>query len=156
MLNNLTILTPSVIDIDESKKIGNAFFISPNQPTSVHKAVEQLAYYFKREFEFDFVQYTVYEDKNNPKCDAYLWVDNTWEGPVAIGATVFRFHGDVGAQKKWSMEWVWFHPYYRNKGLLSGAWKNFKKKYGKDYLLEPPLSKAMEAFVKKMKGKENE
>lgn len=156
MIIKTLIETPSVIDIDIGRKIGNCILVHNKQPISIHKAVEQIAYYFKREGEFDFVQYTAYEDKDNPKSDSYIWIDSNFEDTFAVGATNFRFRGDVGQQQRWSMEWVWFHPYYRNKGLLTGAWKAFQKKYGKDFLLEPPLSKAMEAFINKMKGKENE
>ena len=145
------ILAPSVIDINKGQHCGNAYYLHKNQPISIHKAVEQIAYYFKREFKFDFVQYCAYEDKDNSKSDAYIWIDTNWDDTFAVGAANFRFLGDVGQPKKWSLEWVWFHPYYRNQGLLSTAWPYFEKKYGKGFLIEPPLSKSMEAFIKKMK-----
>lgn len=156
MNEKMLIQAPSVIDIDKTKMTGNCIFVHNKQHMSIHKAVEQLAYYFKREFKFDFVQYTAYEDVNNPKSDAYVWIDSNFSDTFAVGAVNFRFLGDVNQPKKWSLEWVWLHPYYRNQGLLSGAWKAFQKKYGKDFLIEPPISKAMACFIKKMNGVENE
>ena len=153
MNERLLILAPSVIDLDKGKKIGNAYFVDKKQPLSIHKAVEQIAYYFKREGNFDFVQYCAYEDRENPNSDAYIWVDSNWDDLFVVGAANFRHLRDKGQSQEWCMEWVWFHPYYRNKGLLSGAWKSFEKKYGNNFQLEPPLSKAMESFVNKMRNK---
>jgi len=153
MKDDLTIYLPSVIDLDQSKAIGNCFIANKNQPVSIHKAIEKLSYYFKNEFNFDYVQYTAFGDMNNAKSQAYIWIDDDWDDTFAVGACCFRFLGDVGQCNKWSLEWIWFHPYYRNKGLLAGAWKSFEKKYGKDFHIQPPLSKGMERFLEKMREK---
>ena len=150
MTSNLIICAPSVIDINRSKKVGNCFLVDKNQPMSIHKAVEQLAYYFKREGRFDFVQYTANEDKNSKNSNAYIWIDTDWEDTFAVGACAFRFLGDVGQIKNWSLQWAWMHPYYRCKGLLTGAWSSFVEYYGKDFDIELPLSHEMECFLKKM------
>ena len=157
MNERMIITAPSVIDLDLSIKVGNCFYVDKKQPSSVYKAIEQLAYYFKREGQFDFVQYSAYEDKNNKNSEVYVWVDEGWEDLFLTGAINFRFKGDIGQSKNWEAEWVWIHPYYRNQGLLSGAWKEFEKKYGKGFRCEPPISKSMEAFLNKVnKGSANE
>jgi hypothetical protein len=150
MKDNLIISTPSVIDMDFNKKIGNFFIVDKKQPISIHKAVEQLAYYFSREFNYDFIQYTAYQDRYNTRSNAYIWIDADWDDTFAIGAANFRFLGDVGQINKWSLDWVWFHPYYRNKGLLTQSWKHFEKKYGKNFHVEPPLSRGMISFLNKI------
>jgi hypothetical protein len=155
MRENLSISMPSVIDLLPGKKLGNAHFVHSNQPISIHKAVEQLAYYFKREGRYDFVQYCTYEDKDNKKSESYIWTDTDWDDKFIVGAINFRFLGDVGQNNEWSLEWVWFHPYYRNRGLLSEAWPHFQKKYGKNFRIEPPLSKAMQRFIDKMNPSES-
>lgn len=155
MNEKMLIEAPCVVDIDKGKQLANCIFVHNKQPMSIHLAVEQLAYYFQREFNYDFIQYTAYEDKENPKSNAYIWIDSDFYGTFAIGAIVFRFLTDAHQPKKWSLEWVWFHPYYRNKGLLTAAWKSFQKKYGKDFLIEPPTSKAMDAFLIKMKAQDS-
>lgn len=149
-INNLIITTPSVIDINKTKKIGSCYLVDKDQPESVCRAVEKLSHYFKREFHYDYNQYTAYEDKESKLVRAYIWIDSDWEDTFAVGACGFRFLGDVNQIKNWSFQWGWFHPYYRNRGLLSAAWPSFVKKFGKDFHVEPPISKAMEDFLKKM------
>lgn len=150
MNNNLMILAPSVIDINKNEKVGNCFLLDKTQPMSIHKAVEQLSYYFKREGRFDFVQYTANENIDNLNSHAYIWIEEEWDDTVAIGACEFRFLGDVDQIKNWSLQWIWMHPYYRGKGLLSGAWPSFVEYYGKNFHVEPPLSREMKYFLKKM------
>src|SRR4029079_2470441 len=117
MKNNLIIEAPSVIDLNRNRKFANCFIVDKSQPESIAKAVEQLGYYIKREGGFDFVQYVAYEDRDSAKVNAYIWVDTDWEDTFAVGAAGFRFLGDVGQINDWSLQWVWFHPYYRCKGL---------------------------------------
>lgn len=150
MKSNLIIEAPSVIDLNRNKKFANCFIVDDKQPKSIAKAVEQLAYYFKREGRFDFVQYVAYEDRDSARVNAYIWIDTDWDDTFAVGAAGFRFLGDVGQVNNWSLQWVWFHPYYRCKGLLSGAWEAFVNRYGKDFHIELPLSYEMECFLKKM------
>ena len=153
MRNDLLIESPSVIDINKKDKFGSCYLVDKNQPMSIHKAVEQLAYYFKREGAFDFVQYTANEDRHNKNSKAYIWIDTDWDDTFAVGACEFRFLGDVDQIKDWSLQWVWMHPYYRCKGLLTQAWPHFIKQYGKDFHCAPPLSGEMECFLKKMNHK---
>lgn len=149
----LLIEAPSVIDINKKEKLGNCYLVDKNQPHSIHKAIEQLAYYFKREGRFDFIQYTANEDRHNKNCHGYIWIDTDWEDTFAVGAATFRFLADVDQIQNWSMQWVWMHPYYRCKGLLSKAWPHFVEYYGKDFHCEPPLSFEMQRFLKKMNHK---
>ncbi len=153
MINNCLIYTPYVDDLNREKKMGTSFPVDKRQPDSIHKAVETLAGYFKREGHFDYIQYAAHEDKDSKNANAYIWVDEDWEGTFAVGAAGFRYLGDIGQIKAWSLQWVWFHPYYRCKGLLSGGWQQFVNKYGKDFDVAKPLSSEMKLFLKKMNHK---
>ncbi len=153
MRNHLTITLPSVIDMIPTTQIGQAHYVNDEQPISINKAVETIAKYFKREFEFSSLQYVAHEKKGNPKMDAYVWVDENWSDKFAVGACAFAYITEVNEKEQWVMQFVWFHPYYRNKGLLAASWKGFEEKYGKDFPLEPPISKAMQAFMNKMRSR---
>jgi hypothetical protein len=81
---------------------------------------------------------------------AFLWHHAGAEyssetGWPIIGAVCFRF------RKKWTLDWVWIHPYQRRKGHLTHAWPVFKNMFG-DFAVMKPLSSAMNSFLPKMQG----
>jgi hypothetical protein len=69
---------------------------------------------------------------------------------VPIGAACFRkrAYKNVDADV-WVLDWVWLHPYKRNKQVLSQHWDFFTKKFGDEFHIEHPVSKSMKAFLKK-------
>src|SRR6266481_7355689 len=82
----------------------------------IRKEVERFAYYFKREFNYDFPQYSV-NDKTY--YTAYLFTNGENQYPhVWIGACCFRSrnYADLGLQCE-ALQWVWIHPYFRTKGI---------------------------------------
>lgn len=103
------------------------------------RAVERLAYFFKREFQWDFVQFDA-KDKSNYK--AFLWLS----GNKGIGACCFRFREWEDYPHGWALQWIWLHPYVRRRGWLSKAWPMFKSKFP-GFICEPPLSENMKAFL---------
>ena len=153
MYNKFIINTPSVCDIKLIEKFGNAYRVTADEPLQVHRAVEEIAGYFKHEGRFDFIQYTAHEDIHSKNSHAYIWIEEDWQDTIAIGACEFRYLGDVGQIKDWSLEWVWMHPYRRCRGLLSDAWPAFVEYYGKDFHIAPPLSREMRQFLNKMDHK---
>ena len=150
MKQHLVIELPSVIDMVETSQHGSAYYVSKDQPISIYKSVEQLAKYFKREGEFSFLQYCAHEQKDKKTTEAYIWIDEDWSDKFAVGACAFSQMRDVGESGEWELQWIWFHPYYRNKGLLSEAWPSFVSKYGENFAIEPPISKHMISFLNKI------
>jgi len=75
---------------------------------------------------------------------AYLFPDRY--GHVWIGAFCFRPEGYVLNMCSDTLRWIWLHPYYRMKGILTEAWPFFKANHG-DSFIEPPLSLGMLHFV---------
>lgn len=123
--------------------------VTPSSPLKLRKAVERIAYYFRREGGFDFVQYSATED--DQRRQAYLWLPKRWikyPRPV-VGACCFRWREYTQEEPAWALQWIWLHPYQRGQGLLMDAWPYFKQEYG-DFSVEPPLSGAMEGFLKKV------
>lgn len=119
----------------------------------MQEAVYKLALYAKREMRFDFTPWGVREDIDpNPghQANAFLWLSGdaiTFTSVLAIGAVCFRWR-EEDAPLGWAMRWAWMHPYERGCGNLSGAWPFFRHVYG-DFVVERPLSRAMEGFLKK-------
>ena len=117
------------------------------------KAVYQMAVYFRREFGYDFVQYGYEGDEDDIKHVAFLWIPldhhcSVYGNVPCVGATCFRWREWSNIPHGWAMQWIWMHPYFRGKGLLKSAWPKFKEEFG-EFICEPPLSPAMELFLKK-------
>jgi hypothetical protein len=127
--------------------------ITEAAPKRVQAVVYEFARYFRREFHYDFPQFhdpTLPASVNDalPPWEAWIWSPANSLRPIAIGATVFRHERVVGNEHpEWVMSWIWLHPYFRRRGLLTQAWPTFRHRYGDQFLLEHPLSAAMEAFV---------
>jgi len=123
-------------------------------PAPLRRAVYRLARYFQREFRYDFVQYGYEGREDDPDAVAFLWPhveavpgDDRFSFPV-VGACCFRWRDWSDAPASWAFQWAWLHPYFRRRGLLSGAWPAFRAEFG-GFVVEPPLSDAMAAFLRK-------
>lgn len=113
----------------------------------IRRAVATLARYFRREFEYDFVQYQEQNEDGPDKCIAWLFVDRRgMEGDVAVGACCFRWREWTDRAPCWALQWIWFHPFARGKGTLSQAWPYFVRRFA-PFIVEGPFSRAMEGFM---------
>jgi hypothetical protein len=87
-------------------------------PILLRKEVEHFAYYFRREFHYDFVQFAA---RDNTGYTAYLFTNEARMHPrVWIGACCFRIRNDktIGFPIQ-ALQWMWIHPYYRSRGILT-------------------------------------
>lgn len=114
-------------------------------------AVEQLARYFQREFNYDFLPYTVGEHmhEGDSRIQPYLFFSSQEYNDIVarpIGACGFMLPRDY---EHCVMNWVWMHPYARRKGHLTKVWPYFRRRY-EDFRIMTPLSESMDAFLKKM------
>jgi RimJ/RimL family protein N-acetyltransferase len=108
------------------------------------------ARYFKREFDYDFVQFNETEKGSN--FEAWLFFGYhayVMEREKPIGACCFRKrqYGD-GLKERWALQWIWIHPYFRGKGILKEHFPFFRERYG-EFHPEPPLSRMMISFIEK-------
>jgi hypothetical protein len=122
--------------------------VTDRSPRRLRTAVECLARYFKREFHYDFIQYSATD--SDPTARAFVWTtewdyrhDDSWD--VVIGACCFRWRAE-DRPAHWALQWVWFHPFARRRGNLSKAWPYFRQRFGA-FDIEEPVSEAMRAFV---------
>ena len=139
--------------------------IGPQSPLSWLKAIEEMAYYFKRELMFEFPTYSANERfKPELQRDRVLVFHRTevlGHKPTPRNPkdfiNAYTFFGAIGvrwrkwecAPASWSLPWVWLHPYERRRGRLSKAWPFLLKMFPNPYV-EPPISPAMSAFLKKV------
>ncbi len=130
---------------------------SPQEPTLVtrcsplglRRMVEKFARYFRTEFNYDFPPFDATEDElEEDAYRAYLFPNESNHAPrVWAGAVCFRWRdfGDLGS--RWSLQWAWFHPFMRNRGLLTAAWDRLHDDLG-NFFVEPPFSPAMLGFLR--------
>jgi hypothetical protein len=119
--------------------------VTDESSNTARKAVEKLAWYFKREEGYDFVQYLATE--RDPEARAFLFTAQDWgrddaEASVGLGACCFT-RRDCGR----ALQWIWLHPYVRRQGILTKVWPFFRERYG-DFVVEPPLNDGMKGFMK--------
>ena len=117
-------------------------------PAEHRRAVWRISQFFRREFGYDFDQYEYEGKESDPDHVAYLWVPPDVElagwRVHCIDATCFRKR-----EASMRMEWVWLNPFFRSRGLLGNAWPMLKAIHG-EFQLCPPLSPAMEGFLKSL------
>jgi hypothetical protein len=115
---------------------------------SRRRAVYRLADCCRREMGYA-LQYGYGGEEDDPDHVAFLWVHPecvgmSWEFRVpCVGACCFRLR-----EEGLALQWVWLHPYFRRRGLLSGAWPGFVREFG-DFAVEGPVSEAMQSFLAK-------
>lgn len=114
------------------------------------KALEQFARYFKNEMHYDNIQYQAEQHDNETV--GYIFTENAMdicteehsEMPTrCVGGCAFRYVNDT-----WVLCWIWLHPFFRNKRLLSQQWKMLNSELD-NFSIEAPLSVAMEHFLQK-------
>lgn len=128
------------LDGVSARDCGISAIATPASPRHLREAVECIAYYFKREFDYSFIQYCSRE-LDDDQHRAYLWTDPTSvqdDAEPVIGACCFRWRQWKDAPpdmdtESYALQWVWIHPYERRKGLLSKAWPYLQKRFGKSH-----------------------
>ena len=78
--------------------------VLPRSPLRLRREVEKLAYYFRREFHYDFVQFGA---SDNEPYTAYLFSrDSVW-----LGACCFRtpYYADLDSKIE-TLAWIWARP----------------------------------------------
>jgi hypothetical protein len=118
--------------------------VTRRSPFKLRKEVERFAIYFMREFDCPVQEFHV---KEKGPYTAYL-LTNTYsrDAPVWAGACCFRPESFAYPVHSQTLRWIWLHPYFRAKGILSEIWPELRENHG-DFFVEPPLSPAMLHFV---------
>jgi hypothetical protein len=118
-----------------------AIWVSKDSPKWLQIAVYRRARAFKREFRYDFVQW---ETGHESDAVAFLFHDDSFR---ITGACCFRPETE-GPPNETRLDWIWLCPDQRRNGILTKNWDCFRERFG-DFLIEPPISDAMKAFLQK-------
>lgn len=145
------LIMPEVKLSKEKDMLGDFVRVKKND-SDLRIAMHTIAKYFMREFQNDSVlfphpKFPSYDEK---ECHGYLLTiekSGVEMKSIAVGGFCFR-RRDFG----YGMQWIWLHPYVRNKGLLSRHWALLEDKFGKDFYCEPPYSHEMKSFLNKNKS----
>lgn len=121
--------------------------VSHDSTIAWHEFVYTCAKAFKREFGYDTVQWVQPFGRSCRESKGFAEVFTDEEGN-AVGAVGFRWRQYKDAPSRWAMQWAWFDPTARRKGLLGRHWSVLRKRYG-DFDVETPISPAMMAFLVK-------
>lgn len=133
-------------------EIGTAY-VTKESSMHLKKAVLRLATFFKRENDYDFIQFSILEKEGYTVRIFYRRKYNNKRGLYGseiYGAACFRERNSLGGiPTKWSLQWVWLHPYFRSKGILKNSWPQLLKDFGAEFFVETPYTHTMLAFLKK-------
>lgn len=121
----------------------NPDVVKHGSPKWMHEEVYERAVMFKREMEFDFIQWNMpFKGRPPEEGVAYLLAEVSATSTIA-GACAFRERSG-----QWTMDWAWIAPKFRRRGIMQRYWPRFLEAYG-DFPLEYPLSDAMKDYVLK-------
>lgn len=145
---NFSINSQVIENLDGYKSI---IYIDNGSKKSVKDALAILARYFKREMCYDRLQF---DESMYSRIDftgfmlmerAMDLVENMDHYPNRVlGGGVFR-QIDSSSHE---LDWVWIHPFARNRRKLLNHWSEFRSKFG-DFSVAEPLSAHMASFIKK-------
>ena len=122
--------------------------VTSRSPAVLRKAVWTFATFFRREFAYDFVQYGDLGNETDAAARAYLWTGadiNARNMFPVIGACCFRWR-KYKNESLWALQWIWFHPYARQRGHLKAAWPYFRCRF-QAFDVELPWSSGMKEFL---------
>lgn len=136
--------TPEML-AELKEKGSGAELVTWESPEWKHNEIYNRALAFKREFHYDFTQWKSREGREDIDVHGYLFTGLKGE---IVGACAFRNRAESAEEAKWGLQWIWICPRERRKGHLARRWSDFRSLFG-DFIVESPVSEAMQAFLKK-------
>ena len=136
--------------IDHNPNHETLIYILPSSDKAQKLSLEELARYFKNESRYTHLQYC--REDENTDCIGFLITkrapdlvrDMDHHPYKIVGGGCFR----EGQNGEYCLDWIWIHPYERNRGNLERLWPEFESRFGK-FGLTLPVSKQMMGFLKK-------
>lgn len=126
--------------------------ITVKSAKTLREHVERFSRYFLREMHFGSLQFEAAETLESlgfTEYKAYLFAAQD----RYIGAACFRYRDDQNETFPWLFDWMWIHPYFRHKGVLSYAWPEFVCEIGQ-FRIAQPASLHMKQFLSKIDWRE--
>ena len=141
------ICLPIIDDLEGYKEL---IYITPSSEDNQKEALEKMASYFKRELHYDHLQYS--KEDHNDNCIGILIAEKANDIVKNYDHRPNRIIGGACFGKKSSgeyfLDWVWFHPFARNRKKLSRIWPELRQKFGQ-FTVTKPLSAHMAKFLDK-------
>ena len=143
-------LTPPVIESLDGY-LEQVLEVHRSSPLKHKRALETIAGYFKKEFCYDHLQYDRHE--TDERCVGILFCETAMDLVKNIDHHPNRILGGACFWKEengqgYFLDWVWFHPFARNRGYLRQTWPKFTQNFGA-FRVTSPLSVHMEKFLEK-------
>ncbi|MFQ3226745.1 MAG: hypothetical protein ACI8RW_000123 [Porticoccaceae bacterium] len=136
--------------LDDLGTYNELVYVKQDSKENQKDALEKMATYFRREFKYDYLQYCKLE--HSEECTGVIFTERA---PDLVKHQTHFPHKVIGGACFWkqddedfNLDWVWFHPFARNRKKLKKYWPGFKEKFG-DFKLTPPVSAQMSAFLDK-------
>ena len=132
----------------EFQSYNETIFVDKNSIELHKEALERMASYFKKEFHYDHLQYC--KEEHDSDCIGILFVKKDFDLVEDMNHNPYRVIGGAcfrqGAEK-FVLDWIWLHPFARNRKILKNHWKNFETRFG-GFEVRRPLSDHMNSFLK--------
>jgi len=120
--------------------------------SKLKKFVYRIAVYFRREFDYSFVQYSEEEDDLTHRAFLFLSKanDKYYDKNIyrILGGGCFRHRKPQDRPEYYALQWIWIHPYMRRKGILTKVFDEFMNKFGQ-FRVESPYSVEIKSFLEK-------
>lgn len=118
--------------------------------SKLKKFVYKFAFYFRREFNYDIIQYS--EDEEELTHRAFLFLsragDQYYDKDIyrILGGGCFRQRKYKDCYESYALQWIWIHPYMRRKGMLTKAFDEFMNQF-EQFRVESPYSVEIKSFL---------
>lgn len=122
--------------------------VNVDSPKKRKLHVERFARYFLREMCTGAVQFESAESRATPgfvEYRAFLFAFQS----CYVGSACFRNRDDQDHATPWLFDWLWIHPFFRRRRVLSSTWSEMQSLVG-EFRLAKPISLHMQQFLKKV------
>jgi hypothetical protein len=137
----------------------NLIIVDEKSDINLHNEVYKIAKYFSEDINyFGIPPYPLLGIKNKEDI-ALLFtaevIDLDKTEPMSyriFGSCYFSRQSFTKDNDCWALEWIWLHPFFRNKGNLKKYWPYLENNFG-DFLIMGDVSNDMEAFLEHIESK---
>ena len=130
----------------------NLIIVDKKSDIVLHEEVFKIAKYFTEELNYSTVPYSplgIKDQENIALLFTAEAIDLYKTEPVPyriFGACCFSKYSFKEDKDYWALEWIWLHPFFRNRGNLKKYWAYLEKNFG-DFIIMEPVSNDMKAFL---------
>lgn len=148
------------LTVSQSQKysVGNLIEMDKNTNFELYKEVYKIAEYFKEELNYDRVPFCpmgLIEEQYKAILFTEQALDKYIKEPTPYriyGACLFTIQTFTQESDRYVLKWIWFHPFFRNRGNLRKNWDSLENKFG-NFIIETPISNDMKMFLKHVNSK---